>query len=80
MTVDIREAPAVPSMLTVQQASELLGISLRSAYRAAEAGQLPILRLGRRLFVPTRRLLAMLGMSPEDLAAMLPDLDPTEQP
>lgn len=42
---------------------ELLGISRRSAYRAASRGQIPTVRVGRRLLVPTQRLLAMLGMA-----------------
>lgn len=43
------------------EAAELLGLSKASAYRAAESGQIPTLRLGRRLLVPVPRLLAMLG-------------------
>jgi excisionase family DNA binding protein len=52
----------LPPTLTVEQAGELLGISRYAAYRAAAAGELPILRLGRRLLVPTPRLLRMLGV------------------
>jgi len=52
----------LPPTLTVQRAGELLGISRYAAYRAAANGELPVLRLGRRLLVPTPRLLAMLGV------------------
>lgn len=52
----------LPATMTVQEAGELLGISRRSAYRAAARGELPTLRLGRRLVVPTTKLLAMLGV------------------
>ena len=45
-----------PATMTVEQAGQLLGISRRSAYRAAAAGQLPTLRLGRRILVPTAAL------------------------
>lgn len=55
----------LPPTLTIEQAGELLGISRRSAYRAAATGQLPTLRLGRRLLVPTPRLLQLLGSVPE---------------
>ncbi len=48
--------------LTVEEAGQLLGVSRSSAYRAAARGELPTLRLGRRLIVPTGRLLAMLGL------------------
>lgn len=53
----------LPPTLTVEKAAELLGISRRSAYRAANSGELPTLRLGRRLVVPTARLLALLGVA-----------------
>lgn len=55
-----------PATITVEEAGELLGLSRSSAYRAAARGELPTLRFGRRLVVPTGRLLAMLGL--DDLA------------
>lgn len=36
--------------------------SLSAAYRAMNSGDLPTIRVGRRLFVPTARLREMLGM------------------
>lgn len=59
----------LPPTLTIEQAGELLGISRRSAYRAAAAGELPTLRLGRRILVPTPRLMRLLGGSPTESAA-----------
>ncbi len=59
--------------LTVEEAGQLLGLSRSSAYRAAARGELPTLRLGRRLIVPTGRLLAMLGLEE------LPSSDDTPQ-
>lgn len=53
----------LPPTVSVERAGELLGISRRSAYRAAANGQLPTLRLGRRLVVPTAKLLRMLGVA-----------------
>jgi len=53
-------------MLRVEQACQLLGISRSAGYRAATAGDLPILRLGRRIYVPTAPLLAMLGLLAEE--------------
>ncbi len=52
-----------PPTLTVEQAGQILGLSRSSAYRAAANGELPTLRFGRRLIVPTGRLLSMLGMT-----------------
>lgn len=60
----------LPATLSVEQAAEVLGISRRSAYRAVERGDLPTLRLGRRLLVPTARLLALLGVEQQAPAAM----------
>ncbi len=51
----------LPPTITVEEAGEILGISRRSAYRAASRGELPTVRLGRRLLVPTPKLLALLG-------------------
>lgn len=50
--------------MTVEQAAALLGVSRRSAYRAAAAGQIPTVRVGRRILVPTARLHHMLGIGP----------------
>jgi excisionase family DNA binding protein len=46
--------------MTVSEAGRLLGVSRNSAYAYAEAGLLPVLRLGNRLFVlkaPFERML-----------------------
>lgn len=50
--------------VTVEQAGALLGISRRSAYRAAAAGQIPTIRLGRRILVPVAMLYRLLGITP----------------
>lgn len=51
----------LPPTLTVPEAGELLGLSRSAAYRAVDAGELPVIRFGGRLRVPTPRLLSMLG-------------------
>jgi excisionase family DNA binding protein len=51
-----------PATMTVRQTSKLLGISLRATYRAIEADQLPVIRIGRRIHVITHKLHAMLGI------------------
>lgn len=55
-------AKKVPATMTVQETSTLLGISLRATYRLIEAGQLPVIRMGRRIHVLTHKLYAMLGI------------------
>ncbi len=49
--------------MNVEQAGQLLGISRRSAYRAAAAEDIPTIRLGRRILVPTARLHQLLGIA-----------------
>ena len=52
----------LPPTISVERAGQILGISRRSAYRAAARGDLPTFKVGRRLLVPTLRLLDLLGM------------------
>lgn len=59
-------AAEFPPTISVEHAAKLLGVSRSAAYRAVAAGQLPSLRLGRRIYVPTAQLLAMLGLLPEE--------------
>lgn len=40
--------------MTVAEAAANLGISRASAYLAARSGELPVIRVGRRLVVPRR--------------------------
>ena len=56
----------LPGLLKVEQASVLMGISRSAAYRAVAAGDLPSVRFGCRLYVPTARLLHLIGLVPED--------------
>jgi excisionase family DNA binding protein len=51
-------------VLTVAEAGALLGISRALAYELVARGELPSLRLGRRLVVPKRALLELLGLGP----------------
>jgi excisionase family DNA binding protein len=50
--------------VSVPEAAELLGVSRGVAYEAARSGQLPVVRIGRRLLVPRARLLELLGEPP----------------
>ena len=61
----------LPTTITIDDASEILGVSTRTAYRAAARNQIPTFRIGRRLFVPTRPLLDMLGLSLAEGAELL---------
>lgn len=47
--------------VTIEEAATRLGVSVRGAYRAAKSGQLPTIRIGRRLLVPRAALERMLA-------------------
>src|SRR5437867_32493 len=50
-----------PDVLTIPEAARRLRVGRNSAYEAAQRGELPVLRIGRRLLVPRvalERLLA----------------------
>jgi excisionase family DNA binding protein len=65
-TAGLLQRVHLPGLLKVEQASALMGISRSAAYRAVAAGDLPSVRFGCRLYVPTARLLELLGLVPED--------------
>lgn len=46
--------------MTVQEAADALGISRNTAYELVHQGQIPSVRLGRRLLVPKQALHAWL--------------------
>jgi Helix-turn-helix domain len=51
---------ALPLLLPISKAAQLLGISRSAAYRCAAAGDLPTAHLGGRIYVVTARLLKLL--------------------
>lgn len=55
MTVVERTEPAQRTM-SVTQAAEVLGISRTTAYECVRTGDLPALRLGGRIVVPTQAI------------------------
>lgn len=54
----------IPHTYTAREAAERLGIGLTSLYAAVQRGELPSIRVGRRVLVPRRSLDAMLGETP----------------
>lgn len=48
-------------VITIDEAAEALNLKRTATYEAARRGQLPSLRLGRRLFVPVPALLRLLN-------------------
>ena len=51
-----RQRHREPETYTLEKAAKILGISLSAAYKAAHRGQIPTIRLGKRIFVPRRAL------------------------
>jgi excisionase family DNA binding protein len=69
MTIaELTEPRTAPATITVEEAGRLLGVSRSAAYRAAGRGELPTIRIGRRLLVPTAKLKAMLGLDADGTA------------
>lgn len=60
--------PTERDVYTVEEAGARLGISRDHAYRLAAKGEIPTLRLGRRLVVPRVRLERLLEAGPDDPA------------
>jgi hypothetical protein len=53
------ELAKLPMLISVPRAAALLGISRAAGYRFAATGDLPVRRLGGRVYVVTRRLLEL---------------------
>jgi excisionase family DNA binding protein len=49
------------AVVTIAQAASVLGVDVRTVSRAIQTGELPVLRLGRRILIPRPRLLELLG-------------------
>lgn len=50
-----------PLVLSVVEAAGMLGISKDLAYELVARGELPSLRLGRRIVIPTKRLIELVA-------------------
>ena len=68
MLKGLSQGSDLPPLLSVEQACELLGVSRSVGYRADASGDLPTWRWGRRVYVPTARLLELLGVPAEEKA------------
>ena len=66
-TLTLAEPDDWPATMTVTEAARIIGISRSAGYRAAHKGELPTIRVGGRLLVPTAKLREMPGMSPKTM-------------
>ena len=53
--------------LSVPEAGKHLGLGRDAAYRAIHTGELPSIRIGRKVSVPTAALWELLGMTPNQI-------------
>jgi excisionase family DNA binding protein len=60
MTLD--EACQLPPVLSVEEAGRVVGLKRSASYDAARRGELPTITFGRKLLVPTAKLLTLLGL------------------
>jgi excisionase family DNA binding protein len=64
---DWRDAPTV----TIRQAAAILGMSRATAYRAAKAGLLPVVKVSKRRYVVSTSVLAdLLHLEPSNDGSM----------
>jgi excisionase family DNA binding protein len=49
-----------PIVISVPEAARLAGLSRQSAYEAARRGDIPTIRIGRRILVPREKLIRLL--------------------
>ncbi len=54
--------PAERPTISVREAAAALGLGVNQAYAAIERGEVPALRIGRRVLVPTAALRALVGL------------------
>ncbi len=54
--------------VTVEEAGQAIGLSRGAAYNAARRGDIPTVKIGKRLLVPTHVLLAKLDGRSEPVA------------
>ena len=54
------ELDSLPEVLTIPEAARVLRLGRNTAYELARVGQIPTIRLGRRLLVPKVRLRKLL--------------------
>jgi excisionase family DNA binding protein len=68
--------PEEQPTMSVEEAAEALGIGRSAAYECVHRGEVPSIRLGRRLRVPTAALRVLLGIDPSNLGVETADIFP----
>lgn len=55
--------PTTRQTLTVEEVAAILGLGRNACYEAVARGDIPSLKIGRRILIPRHRLEALLGGS-----------------
>ena len=59
---DLPTEPSTPSVtMTIKEAAAFLGLSLSATYEAAARGEIPTMKIGRRVLVKREQLVSMLS-------------------
>ena len=66
-----QQGGSFPATLSVSQAAELLDVVPTTMYKWIESGDVPAVRFGGRLRVPTARLADLLGLDLVDIGRMV---------
>lgn len=66
-----RQSPKkCPETVSIEECARMLGVSRNTAYEAAKRGEIPTIRIGRRLLVPLVALRRMLEGENRDPALL----------
>ena len=63
----LQASPTERKTLTVPEAARTLGIGRSAAYEAARTGEIPTIRIGKRILVPVAALERLLADSGKDM-------------
>jgi excisionase family DNA binding protein len=61
-------AETVRKTVTVEEAGRQLGVGRNTAYEAARMGQIPVIRIGKRMVVPVAALERLLDGEPQKIS------------
>lgn len=55
--------PAIEPTIEVPRGAAILGVGVRGLYAAAARGEIPVIRVGRTVRIPTAQFLAQFGLA-----------------
>jgi len=67
-----RSETRCPPAISVHEAARILQVTAATVYSWVRNGEIPSIRLGGRIRIPTARLAELLGVTVEELASLEP--------